>query len=273
MAAIPVFTDPQLEQLCAVVADTSEGLTGAEIGRLLAECGIADPHPGVTKRHRLFAALQQRQLQDVCSNHVIAFLQRALDPVRYTRNPETFDNRREEINVVLRFCGYEIGEDGKFRQTVATKTLTEAEERAGRLRTELRRRQVHPDVLSFCRAELLQRNYFHAVFEATKSVADKIRSRTGLYKDGSELVDMAFGSGGAGMPFLAFNALQTDTERSEHSGIMNLMKGMFGTFRNVTAHAPKVLWSMTEQDALDLLTIASFVHRRLDAAVRTPRKA
>lgn len=73
------------------------------------------------------------------------------------------------------------------------------------------------------------------------------------------------------MPFLAFNALQTETERSEHSGLMNLMKGMFGAFRNVTAHAPKVSWAITEEDALDLLTIASLLHRRLDAAIRTPR--
>ena len=49
------------------------------------------------------------------------------------------------------------------------------------------------------------------------------------------------------------------------------MKGMFGAFRNVTAHAPKVSWPVTEQDALDMLTIASFLHRRLDAAARTPR--
>ena len=33
-----------------------------------------------------------------------------------------------------------------------------------------------------------------------------------------------------------------------------LLKGMFGTFRNVTAHAPKIAWPIDEQDALDLLT-------------------
>jgi len=38
-------------------------------------------------------------------------------------------------------------------------------------------------------------------------------------------VDIAFGLGKVGMPFLAFNSLQTDTERSEQSGLMNLMKG------------------------------------------------
>ena len=31
--------------------------------------------------------------------------------------------------------------------------------------------------------------------------------------------------------------------------------------------------SETEQDALDLLTMASFCHRRLDSAARTPRTA
>ena len=75
------------------------------------------------------------------------------------------------------------------------------------------------------------------------------------------------------MPFLAFNSLRTDSEQSEQKGLLNLLKGMFGTFRNPTAHAPKISWNMTEQDALDLLTMASFLHRRLDGAARTPRTA
>lgn len=39
---------------------------------------------------------------------------------------------------------------------------------------------MHRYVLKFCRAELLADNYFHAVQEAVKSVADKMRMRTGL---------------------------------------------------------------------------------------------
>jgi uncharacterized protein (TIGR02391 family) len=63
--------------------------------------------------------------------------------------------------------------------------------------------------------------------------------------------------------------LATESERSEHSGLMNLIKGIFGAFRNTTAHAPKIQWNATEQDALDILTTISLIHRRLDAAVRT----
>jgi uncharacterized protein (TIGR02391 family) len=195
-----------------------------------------------------------------------------MNPVRYTGNPTLFDSRRDELNTVLAFCGYSLGKDGKLRSRAQpARTLTEAEEAAGRLRSELTHRGVHPDVLKFCRPELLQENYFHAVFEATKSVADKIREKAEVDGDGSELVDRAFGIGKQGMPLLAFNSLQTETERSEHSGLAQLIKGMFGVFRNVTAHAPKVKWPVSERDALDLLTIASYLHRRLDTCFTTPR--
>ena len=126
-----------------------------------------------------------------------------------------------------------------------------------------------PDVLQFCRAELLQENYFHAVFEATKSVADKIREKSTLTTDGARLVDEAFGFGAGNRPILAFNSLRTETEISEHRGLMNLIKRLFGTFRSTTAHAPKIKWMIREQDAFDMLTFTFLLHRRLDEAVRT----
>lgn len=271
MAAIHQFADTVLVRICDILADTSTGLTGSEIGRYLRQLGVQDPLPSMTKRHRLYEALLQRQRQDGCGNLVGAFIQTVMDPVLHTGAADYFDCKRDELNEVLAFAGFKLGNDGKLQIRQAAKTLLESEQRASRLRTELQRRGVHADVLAFSRAELLQDNYFHAVFEATKSVAEKIRTRTGLMGDGSGLIDHVFGMGSVGMPFLAFNTLQTDTERSEHTGLMNLMKGMFGAFRNVTAHAPKIHWNITEQDALDLLSIASLLHRRLDAAARTPR--
>ncbi len=271
MAAIPEIDCGVLERVCDVLADTSTGLTGSEIDKLLRRLGIADPAPTMTKRVRLCDALGQRQKSDHCGNLVAAFIQEAMNPVRHTGNREYFEQKRRELNEVLAFAGYDLGEDGKLRVCQSAKTLTEAEARADRLRAELQKRGVHADVLRFCRAEFVQGNCFHAVLEATKSVADKIRNKSGLTTDGTELVDQVFGSGKAGMPFLAFNSLGSETERGEHSGLMNLMKGVFGTFRNPTAHAPKISWNISEQDALDLLTITSFLHRRLDNAVRTQR--
>ena len=45
-----------------------------------------------------------------------------------------------------------------------------------------------------------------------------------------------------------------------------MLVGLFGAVRNPTAHAPKIYWSMTEQDALDILALVSFIHRKLDNA-------
>jgi uncharacterized protein (TIGR02391 family) len=269
MTTIPVFDETNLRAICNLLGDTTSGLTGSEIGQLFRDCEIDDPLPSYTKRHRLFEALHQRQRRDNCGNHIVAFIQAAMNPVRYVRDSELFEDRRSQLNQVLCFSGLTLGEDGKLRWASAASTLTEAQERAGRLRKELMSRRVHPDVLRFCRAELLQDNYFHAVFEATKSIADKIRDKSGLTGDGSSLVDEAFGLGKSGIPILAFNSLQTETERSEHTGLMNLMKGLFGTFRNTTAHAPKIKWVIEEQDALDMLSLASLLHRRLDQAVQT----
>jgi uncharacterized protein (TIGR02391 family) len=144
-------------------------------------------------------------------------------------------------------------------------SLDEAIARANRLHAALTSRQVHKDVLLFCKAELLRDNYFHAVFEAMKSVATKIRRMSGLDTDGAQLVDQAFGFGG-GEPLLAINPLSTETQRGEQRGFVNLLKGLFGTVRNPLAHEAKIEWDMSEQDALDILTTLSLVHRKLDKA-------
>src|SRR3546814_10333182 len=80
------------------------------------------------------------------------------------------------------------------------------------LRADLEGRGVHADVLKFCRAELLADDYFHAVQEAVKSVADKMRSRTGLTDDGASLVDRALGGE---PPLLAINARTTGSQRRD----------------------------------------------------------
>jgi len=264
MPAIPKIDENHLEAMCAIIADTSSGLTGSEIGRLLSRSRIEDPEPAITKRRRLFAALQAKQTKDGCANNVVAFIHTFMEPVRFVAMPQEFERFRTELNEVLAFSGLNISEDGKLKLVMQARTLTEAQERASRLKSELMRRKMHPDVLQFCKAELLQENYFHAVFEATKSVAQKIRDKTGLTGDGAEIVDKAFG---ISTPLLAINTLRTETEQTEQKGFANLLKGMFGTFRNPTAHAPKIYWPMKEEDALDLLSMVSYFHRRLDAAV------
>jgi uncharacterized protein (TIGR02391 family) len=257
------FTSGQLEALCKALADMATGLTGTEIGHALASIRVADPEPTGTKWRRLFNALAARQNTDGHGDRVLAFIHAALDPARYAGRRESFDTRRRAANVPLAFYGLEYGEDGKFRPCKPATTLSEAEQRADRLRTHLEQRGVEPAVLDFCRAELLADNYFHAVLEATKSVAALIRERTALTSDGATLVQAAFGGDD---PPLRLNAFRTETDKGEQRGLANLMVGFFGTFRNPTAHAARVEWPINEQDALDLLSLASYLHRRIKAA-------
>lgn len=253
----------QLERIARIIGDTSTGLTGTQIGWSLQKVGIDDVDPMNTKWIRIYNALVARQNRDQSADRVLAFIRTALDPIQYHGAPELFERKRRELNVILAFAGYQFREDGKFARTIKASTLSEAHHRADELRAKLGNRHVHREVLRFCRAELLQDNYFHAVLEATKSVAEAIRARSGLGADGAELVQQAFGGA---TPILRINTLKSAAEQGEQRGFANLLVGLFGTFRNPVAHAPHVSWEMKEEDALDLMTLASYAHRRIAAA-------
>ena len=260
------FSRGQLEAICQVLADTNEGLTGSEIGSILGQVRVMDVAPTMTKWRRLFNALAEEQNRTRSGDRVLAFIRYALEPARYQGDSARFEERRDQVNVaLLLYDGLKFGEDGKFHRTKKASSLPEAQRRANRLRSALERRGVHPDVLHYCSAEFLGDNPFHAVLEATKSVAEKIRKKTGLTSDGASLVQEALAGNN---PVLRINALVSKPHKGEQRGFANLLIGMFGTFRNPTAHAARVTWRMSEEDALDLFTLASYAHRRLDGAVR-----
>ena len=257
------FKQEEIEAISAALGETGEGLTGSEIGHLLAICGMIDPTPTLTKRHRLHNALVADQNDRGGRSGILAFMRKAMKPERYLDKPERFEAIRANLNRALAFVGLAFDAAGKLKPVDAVATISEAERRADELRADLVRRGVHPEVLRFCQAELLVDNYFHAVLEAVKSVADKLRARVHLTADGNTLVDLALAGDS---PLLAINPLTTESHRSEQKGFANLVRGTFGMFRNVTAHEARILWSMSREDAEDLLSLASLIHRRLDAA-------
>lgn len=263
MAALPSLSETTLDVLCRSLADAA---THKEVTLLLSQCGIEE-RGGSPKWERMLLALAHRQKQDECGNNAIRFLGTILHPSRFPGRLEAFEDFRTAVNYQLAFYGLAIDERGQAKQVAAATTIPEATRRANELRAELTHRSVHADVLRFCKAELLQDNYFHCILEATKSAAQKIRDRTGIEDDGSSLVDRVFS---IKSPRLAINTLQTESEQSEQKGFANLLKGVFGTFRNVTAHAPKIAWAVNRTDAMDALTILSYVHRRLDEAALVP---
>jgi uncharacterized protein (TIGR02391 family) len=263
MERIQPFNAQNLEAACRVLGDTGRGLTGSEIGYLLQDCHVDDVTPKMTKWRRLFNALAEAQNKHKVGNHLIMFIDRALDPVSCARDKGTLEWMRNELNVVLSFCGFGVREDGKAINIVRETTLRGARARAGVLRSKLEERGFHSEIFKYCRAELLGEDYFHAVLEAIKGIGDRIRTLSGLTSDGAELVNTAFS---VEMPVLTINNLSTEAERSEQKAFGNILVGILGAVGNPTLHEPEISWPMTEQDALDIFAMVSFVHRKLDCA-------
>lgn len=260
MSTIPPFPNAQIEALARLLGECG---TGCEISRVLQERGLVDHSGESTKWRRLYWVFQHCQDEYKCANHVLDFIRAFLAPVRFVDRPEEFDKHRQDLNKILLFSGLEYGPDGQFRHVNTVTTLDEAEKRVQTIRAKLKGRSVHPEVFKYCRAELMQDNYFHAVFEATKGLAQRIRDMTGVQLDGAALIDGVFA---IDRPLLALNSRRTESERSEHKGFALLLKGCFSAIRNPRAHEPKILWE-GEDDAVDYLTLLSLLHRKLDTAV------
>jgi uncharacterized protein (TIGR02391 family) len=262
MSIIPVFSPGQIESLSKFLGGCG---TGLEITTILNQIGLEDNTNESVKWRRLNGIFLECQGKYNCANHIIVFVQAFLEPTRFTTRAEEFDNYRNELNRILAFSGLEFGKDGQFRHISKVKTLDEAEQRVQTIRTKLKGRTMHEEVLKYCKKELMQDNYFHAVFEATKGLYQRIRDLSGVELDGAELIDKVFS---VNQPLLAFTSLRTQSEQSEHKGFAMLLKGCFGAIRNPLAHEPKLLWS-GEDDAVDYLTLISLLHRKLDDCVRT----
>lgn len=262
MSAVPSFPEGQIEALARLLGECG---SGTDISRVLSDRGLVDASGESTKWRRLYWVFLESQKQDQCANRVLDFIQSFLIPARFVGRSTEFEANRQELNMILAFSGLEYGQDGNFRQRTAARTLDEAERRVRTIRAKFQGRRIHPEVLKYCRTELLQDNYFHAVFESSKGLAQRIRDLSGISADGAALVDRAFS---IERPLLAINTLRTDTEKTEHKGFAALLKGCFGAVRNPLAHEPKILWD-GEDDAADYLSLISLLHRKLDNATTT----
>ena len=246
-----------------------ECASGTEITNFLKAKDIQDNSGESTKWKRLYSISVGLQKKDGCANRVLDLSATILDPARFTGRADEFEECRQEFNQILAFSGLEYGKNGKFKRCEQAQNLDEAERRVQTIQSKFKGRSIHPEVLKYCEAELRGDNLFHAVFEATKGLAERIRDKSGIRDaDGCSLVDKVFS---IKQPLLAFNTLRTETERSEHKGFASLLKGCFSALRNPLAHQPKILWK-GENDIIDHFFLISSLHRKLDNCYPTKPK-
>ena len=272
----------KIKAICDIVAHTSQGLTKSQLTTLLGQCRICVVDDGssrsqlgytigLNKREWLYNCLVTEINKSHSFCKIISFLQAVLNPALYT----SIDSRQkyrylvEETNKVLLFAGLSIDQSGQLVEVSQAQTLTEVDQRVNHLKKALYDRAIHSEVQKYCVEDYLRADYYDAVFEATKGLAERVRQISGLTTDGGTLFQTAFSKND---PYIFFNAMKTDSERSEYTGLKELLEAIFHLVRNPAAHTPKVNWKTDETKALDILTLISFAHKYLDECHRIPGK-
>jgi len=231
------ISQEQLQAICDVLGDTTTGLTKSEIDLVLRQCKITvidagGRHNGLTytfglsKRKWLHNCLVHEYNQSHNFSKIYAFIENALNPVRYTTENKRvqFEKLREEINKVLLLIGCEVQSDGKLHKVVKATTLDEVDRRVNSLKKQFYHRAIHSEVVKYCKKDYLRKDYYDTVFEAAKGVAQRIKDMTELQTDGSALFQTAFSTKA---PYLLMNGLTNQNEISEHNGLRELLEAIF----------------------------------------------
>jgi uncharacterized protein (TIGR02391 family) len=266
---IKSFDPSTLRSLSKIIGE--DILTHKEINEQFQNAGISDTGEGTNKSDRIYYSLKARQSQDGCANNVLNFITRVINPKRYTEEA-LFEKHRTTVNEKLLYEGIEINKSGLSNNVDKAKTISEAKARSLKIKEKVHGIGIHYEILPYCESEWLNENYFHAILEITKSVAERLRRKSGYNTDGSVLVDNCFGLGSDRKPMLAFNLLKTDTDISEHTGFANFIKGFFSMYRNPKAHDPKLLEDTQLTEMTEVLVVATIIQNKLDLTLKTGYK-
>jgi uncharacterized protein (TIGR02391 family) len=111
-------------------------------------------------------------------------------------------------------------------------------------------------------------HYALAVEEAFKCLNNFVKSRAGLGADGADLMRNVFTPKN---PVLAINSLQTDSQRDQQQGYMDIFAGSMTGIRNPRAHEHRYLDE--PQVALEMLALANHLMGITHSAKKKRRKS
>lgn len=259
------YNDAQIEAICRALAKTTTGPKMEAYIRAHSVVGYFYVKNSKWKVFMAYFAAIKREYP--YSNRIEECIEHFMSPALFIGKDADFKVLRHDLNTALSFIGKEINERGKLRDIDKAETLSEAENRAKSLLKKVEERNMHPFIKRVCRVELLRNDFYDVVFEASKGVFERIRELSGYKEyDGENLIAKACV---ADAPCFIINKHLTESEKAEHKGFGNLLRGIHGHFRNPAAHTLKQNWGKTEIEVLEILGIISYIHRRLDNAHRT----
>lgn len=266
-----MLKDTDIKEISNVLKDL---ISGSEITRMLQVLGMHDMDAnkehnalGSSKWIRIANAVVEHQRRFNNNAGLIRIVEYVFNPSRHINNLEkNWHEARTAANRILQFNGLMVTDSGKVVSIKKTETFAEGNKRFQSLRLRLENLSIHGELLGFCRPEILDKNYFSLIFEASKTVLNKVRGISGLSDDGNALIEKAFNEDRG--PIIVLNKLVTDTEKSEYRGLKSLLKTIVYLYRNPKAHELRAFSVDSEDDAIAALVLISQAHKLLDRCGR-----
>ena len=257
------MNENQLRPICQKLGNF---ITGINISRMFIALHLTcDLDANATKWKRIFNAIAIYQNHTHDDAALKAITEWIMAPSNFMEHQLTFYEALDELNPLLSFVGLEVKQDGKVHRREIAKTLDEANQTISRLQQDLKRYDIHPQILACCRPEIVSQNLFHLTFEASKCLMGTLREISGLTTDGNSLVNQCFDGNS---PRIVINKLSTDDEKSEHKGLQSLLNAIVYLYRNPKAHTPKYLSHDSYQSTLEALIIISRARYALENCAR-----
>ena len=258
MTIINKFDYQTIQTISQIIA---EMMSGSEITKMLNQLQLDDASLESTKWKRLDHTLANSQNIFNCGNKVVEIIRYVFLPTARWRYHNNYQTCLIEINKCVSYYGLELRDDGEIYQIKSTKTKSEINKKYDLLRTKLLERNIHSDIFKFCTEDIVTKDYYSIIFESSKAVFNKIREMTEIAQDGNRLIQTCFDQK---YPIIVFNKLETQSEIDEYNGFRQLLFSIGNICRNPRAHTPKIFSKDSLEDCLDLLTIMSFVLKKLD---------
>lgn len=258
-----------IESISKILA---EEITGNQITTMfqalhLLDFDKIDNRPTSTKWRRINESVIDACNKQRTNQPLFEVIKYVMNPQNYIdRSDDYWNNLKRTLNSHLIFYGFEVSDSGNVQVIDAPKTFTDAKKRLKSFGDKLSSYDMHKDVLIYCREELFVDDYFHAIFEASKGVLDRVKKLSELSDDGNTLINNAF-STKRPIILIKGNFIQTQTERSEYNGLKSLLQTIVYLYRNPQAHELKLYNPKSETDAITAFSLMSLAFRTLDNCV------
>lgn len=253
------FSPSSIEHISKIIGDC---YTGSGLTSFFHKCGFPQyVHNGATKWRFVNEALHEIQNSSNGTYNILKIIKVLCSPEEFYSKAEDYRRTLDIVNEVLEFYGISINDESDIVNLSEKRTMPYEKENEDM--KYFSSRSFHSKINKHSRDLFVSGNYFHAVFESCKAFDKYVKEKSCVDKHGSDLMSAALSLKGT----LKLNRQSTETERNEQEGLMHLCMGLMRAIRNPESHEPKLDWDLNREDALDILSLLSFLYRQIDKTI------